>query len=43
MRSSTVQVPEPFEELTCHWTPTIWVGVAIGELDGLLKAVNGWV
>src|SRR5689334_18049064 len=40
MRSSTVQVPEPLLELTCHCTPTIWLAVAIREPAGLLNEVN---
>ena len=43
MRSSTVQVPVPLAEFTCHWIPTTCLGVAIVELEGLLKAVKASV
>ena len=40
MCSSTVQVPVPLLEFTCHWRPVIWLAVTTAELAGLLNAVN---
>ena len=40
MRSSTVQVPVPPDELACHCSPTICVRVGIVEPAGLLNPEN---